>query len=126
MVSRLNIVPKNPNLQASSLSGGNQQKVVVARAIAANTNVLILDQPTAGVDVGAKADLYEQIDQLARQGVTILLVSDDLEELLNLSDRIVVMRQGQAITTRQATDFDRPTLLQAITAGVPAQSGSGR
>lgn len=126
MVSRLNIVPKNPNLQASSLSGGNQQKVVVARAIAANTNVLILDQPTAGVDVGAKADLYEQIDQLAREGVTILLVSDDLEELLNLSDRIVVMRRGQAITTRQATDFDRPTLLQAITAGVPAQSGSGR
>jgi len=126
MVSRLNIVPKNPNLQASSLSGGNQQKVVVARAIAANTNVLILDQPTAGVDVGAKADLYELIDQLAREGVTILLVSDDLEELLNLSDRIVVMRRGQAITTRQATDFDRPTLLQAITAGVPAQSGSGR
>ena len=94
MVSRLKIVPKNSDIQASRLSGGNQQKVVPAWAIAANTNVLILDQPTAGVDVGAKAELYEQIDQLAKDGVTILFVSDDLEELLNLSDSIAVLRRG--------------------------------
>jgi ABC-type sugar transport system ATPase subunit len=126
MISRLNIVPKNPNIQVSRLSGGNQQKVVLARAIAANTDILILDQPTAGVDVGAKADLYEQIDQLAREGVTILLVSDDLEELLNLSDRIVVIRRGQIVTIRRSTDFDRQTLLQAITAGVLAQLGAAK
>ena len=126
LVSRLNIVPKNTEIQASKLSGGNQQKVVLARAMAADAHVLILDQPTAGVDVGAKVDLYEQIDKLAREGVTILLVSDDLQELLNLSDRIVVMRRGRTVTTRRATDFDRTKLLQAITAGASAQLGTGQ
>lgn len=115
MIERLGIVPRNPNALASSLSGGNQQKVVFARAIAAGARLLILDQPTAGVDVGAKADLYQQIDRLSRDGVGILLISDELDELLNLCDRIAVVSGGRIGRGRSATAYDRPGLLRAIT-----------
>ena len=117
MIERLGIVPRNPNATASSLSGGNQQKVVFARAIAAGAHLLILDQPTAGVDVGAKADLYQQIDHLSRDGVGIVLISDELDELLNLSDRIAVFSRGRIGEVAPATAYDRARLLQAITTG---------
>jgi ABC-type sugar transport system ATPase subunit len=119
-IERLGIVPPDPAVVASRLSGGNQQKVVLARAIAANSDVLILDQPTAGVDVGAKADIYREIDNLARDGVAILLISDDLDEMLKLCDRIVVMRRGVASPPVPASAFDRPTLLQEISGGIIA------
>jgi ABC-type sugar transport system ATPase subunit len=117
MIKRLGIVPADPYATTANLSGGNQQKVVLARAIAAGARFLILDQPTAGVDVGAKADIYEQIDWLARDGVGILLISDELDELLTLSDRIAVLRRGRIETIASAASYDRPHLLQAITAG---------
>jgi ABC-type sugar transport system ATPase subunit len=116
----LRIVPADPGKPAATFSGGNQQKVLFARAIAAATPVLILDQPTAGVDVGAKADLYEQIDHLARSGISIILISDDLDELLALCDRVAVVRKGQLEAVRPADDFDRAELLRAITLGAPA------
>jgi len=117
VVSRLDIVPADPGRPATTFSGGNQQKVLFARAIAAAAPVLILDQPTAGVDVGAKADLYEQIDQLARSGIAIILISDDLDELLALCDRIAIVRRGRLEAVRPADSFDRPELLRAITVG---------
>ena len=88
-----------------------------APPIAAGARFLILDQPTAGVDIGAKADIYEQVDRLARDGVGILLISDELDELLNLCDRIAVLTRGRLGTVSPAASYDRPRLLQAITAG---------
>jgi len=76
------------------LSGGNQQKVVIAKALLCRPAVLILDEPTRGIDVGAKREVYALISQLARQGLAILMVSSELPEILSLSDRILVMRQG--------------------------------
>lgn len=115
LMARFGVHPKNPDLQMTALSGGNQQKVLLARAVAAAPQVLILDQPTAGVDIGAKAELYTQIEMLADSGVTVLVFSDDLEELLQLSDRIVLMRKGIAAPPAPAASFDRAALLAAIT-----------
>jgi ABC-type sugar transport system ATPase subunit len=114
LIRRLEIVPPLPGVSAGRLSGGNQQKVVFARAMAAGARVLVLDQPTAGVDVGAKSDLYAQIDDLAREGVAIVLISDDLDEVLHLSDRIVVMRRGIPEPPVPAISLDRADLLRAI------------
>jgi ABC-type sugar transport system ATPase subunit len=85
-----------------SLSGGNQQKAIVARWLALEPRILILDEPTRGIDVGAKAQIYELINRLADQGVAILLISSELEEIMSLSDRILVMRRG-----RISAEFDR-------------------
>ena len=76
------------------LSGGNQQKIVLARALLTRPRVLILDEPTRGIDVGAKAEIYAQIAGLAREGMAILLISSEMNEILSLSDRILVMREG--------------------------------
>ncbi|MBB1503057.1 sugar ABC transporter ATP-binding protein [Propioniciclava sp. MC1683] len=82
-------------LSARSLSGGNQQKAVLARILLTEARLLILDEPTRGVDVGAKREIYELIDELARQGKAILMISSDLPEAIGTSDRILVMRQGR-------------------------------
>ena len=78
----------------SRLSGGNQQKVVVAKSLAREPSVLLLDEPTRGVDVGAKSEIYRLIDDLARDGMAILLISSELEEVLSMSDRVLVMREA--------------------------------
>ena len=81
----------------SNLSGGNQQKVLFGRAVMAHPRVLLLDEPTKGVDVGARAEIYAVIERLAAQGVAVILVSSDFEEILRLSDRIIFLRDGQCI-----------------------------
>ncbi len=88
---------RTPTIEASiqSLSGGNQQKIVLAKGIAANARVLIVDEPTRGVDVGAKREIHEQLAQLATQGKAILVISSDLPELLSLSHRVLVVREGK-------------------------------
>ena len=79
------------------LSGGNQQKVAIARALLTDPEILILDEPTRGIDIGAKTEIYALINRLAAQGKAILLVSSEINELLTLSDRIVVIREGEAV-----------------------------
>jgi inositol transport system ATP-binding protein len=86
-----------PRQKISQLSGGNQQKAVIARTMLATPDIVILDEPTRGIDVGAKAEIYQIIRRLAADGTTVLLISSELPELLSLSDRIIVMREG-AIT----------------------------
>ncbi len=93
-VQELNIKTTNIKKRIGELSGGNQQKAILSRWLRTNPEILILDEPTHGIDVGAKAEIYRIIRNLAKQGITILLISSELPELLMLSDRIVVMSMG--------------------------------
>ncbi|MDR1833591.1 MAG: ATP-binding cassette domain-containing protein, partial [Propionibacteriaceae bacterium] len=106
-IERLNIRTPSANQRVENLSGGNQQKVVLARWLAGDSQVLILDEPTRGVDVGAKAEIYKIIDQLAASGVAVLVISSELPEVLGLADRIVVMQNGHItgeLTREEATE----------------------
>ena len=95
LVRRLRIKTDNPLNSADSLSGGNQQKVVLAKWISRDLDVLILDEPTRGVDVGSKEEIHRIVVDLARRGLGIILISSELPEVMNMSDRIVVMHEGQ-------------------------------
>lgn len=85
------------DLPVKALSGGNQQKAALARWLLRDCEVLILDEPTRGVDIGAKREIYELIDELARAGKAILVISSDLPEAIGISDRILVMREGRIV-----------------------------
>ena len=85
----------SPEQKIVRLSGGNQQKVIIGRWLATDPKILILDEPTRGVDVGAKMEIYDIIDNLAKEGVSIIVVSSELPEVLGICDRIVVMGEGK-------------------------------
>ena len=109
----LKIKAYSPEQLISNLSGGNQQKAIIARWLAAKPKVLILDEPTRGIDIGAKKEIYELIDQLAQEGVAILLISSELPEVINMSDRIVVMRQGRAVAVLEdKAQFDQENIIR--------------
>lgn len=97
-----------------SLSGGNQQKVAFAKCLMSGPQVLILDEPTQGIDVGAKREIYEIIDDLARSGVAIIVISSDMPELLALSDRILAMKQGRIVGELQREEASEESLLHLI------------
>lgn len=94
MIRDLDIVCTSGKQLANTLSGGNQQKVALAKWLASSPSLLILDEPTRGIDVNAKSEIYQIIDDLAEQGVAILMISSELPELIGMSDRIYVMRRG--------------------------------
>ena len=93
-MKRLKIKASSPDQKISELSGGNQQKVLLARWLCLHPKVLLLDEPTRGIDVGAKAEVQKLIDELAEEGLGVLLISSELEELIEGSDRVVVLRDG--------------------------------
>jgi ABC-type sugar transport system ATPase subunit len=95
--TRLRVKTSSLSAPVSSMSGGNQQKVVIAKWLARGGRVLIVDEPTRGVDVGAKAAIHQLLDDLARQGVAILLISSELPEVLGISSRVLVMREGKLV-----------------------------
>ena len=95
LMDRLNVKALNMHLPVGSLSGGNQQKVVLAKWIASGTQILILDEPTRGVDVGAKREIYLLMQELAERGVGIIMVSSDLPEVIGISDRVLVVHEGK-------------------------------
>lgn len=95
LMQNLNVKAAGPDVAANTLSGGNQQKLALGKWMAASPKVLLLDEPTRGVDVGAKAEVYRLIRSLARDGMATLVISSDLPEILALSDRILVMREGE-------------------------------
>lgn len=114
LIRTFRIHPPVREKPVGTLSGGNAQKVLLARAVAARPRALILDQPTAGVDIGAKAELHRLIVLAAEEGAAVILISDDLDEILGLSDRILVMTEGRAGTPIARADLDRARLLAAI------------
>jgi rhamnose transport system ATP-binding protein len=95
---RLKIRARSVQAPVWTLSGGNQQKVVLSKWLDTRPRVLILDEPTRGIDVGSKAEVHQIIDELAQEGMAIILISSDLPEVLAISDRILVMREGRQMT----------------------------
>jgi len=111
---RLRVRAPSVDTVVAGLSGGNQQKIVLARWLAAQSKILILDEPTRGVDVGAKAEIHALIGELAEQGAAILLISSELPELLNLSDRILVLRAGRMAGEVARADASQERLLRLM------------
>ena len=99
------------------LSGGNQQKVVLAKWLNTAPDVIIMSEPTRGIDVGAKADIYEIINELTRQGKAVLLISSDLPELLGMSDRLIVMYDGQIRATLDSNQATQEHVMYFATGG---------
>jgi len=96
-VEKLSIKTPNLNKMVRSLSGGNQQKVVIAKWLASKAQIVIFDEPTRGIDVGAKLEIYRIINQLLEQGTAVIMISSEMPELLGVSDRIMVMREGHLV-----------------------------
>lgn len=113
----LQLRPNDVRRAVRTLSGGNQQKVVVGRWLLGDTRLLLLDEPTRGVDVGARAELYRVIRGLAAQGVGVLLVSSEVPEVLGLADRVLVMREGRMVREAPAGELDENTVLDLVMAG---------
>jgi rhamnose transport system ATP-binding protein len=116
-MDQLRIKATAPAQVVRNLSGGNQQKVVLAKWLAAEPRILLLDEPTHGVDVGTKADVHRTISRLATQGLTILLISSELPEVLGMSDRVLVMREGRLVAELSRADATQERVIQAA-AGV--------
>lgn len=112
-----NLAIKTSSLQAvvSSLSGGNQQKVVIAKWLLSQPKILIMDDPTRGIDVGAKFEIYKLMNELAEKGVSIIMISSDLEEVLGMSDRIVVMHEGRTNGTLDIADATQEKVMALAT-----------
>ena len=110
--SDLRIKVPNINQMVINLSGGNQQKVVLAKTLAADPDVIIFDEPTKGIDVGAKQEIYNLMNELVAQGKAIIMVSSDMEEILGMSDRIIVLHEGMVSGELQRSEFSQERVLQ--------------
>ena len=108
-IKELKITPPNPDMETTNLSGGNQQKIVLAKWLSINSQIIIFDEPTRGLDVVAKSEIYRLMDEFVRNGNSIIMVSSELPEILGMSDRIIVMHEGKAVATlngAEATEVD--------------------
>ncbi|NWL47397.1 sugar ABC transporter ATP-binding protein [Pseudomonas hunanensis] len=114
LAERMRLRPLNLNAEAVNYSGGNQQKIVIARALARDTKVLIVDEPTVGVDVGARAEIYKALADLVHQGCSILLISSDMPEILNLSNRVYVVKDGRVVDHLEHHQIDEERILHGF------------
>lgn len=114
-ISLLNIGVPHAQVRAGGLSGGNQQKLLISRWVAIGPRILLLDEPTRGVDVGAKSEIYRIMTQMARQGVAILMISSELPEVVGMSDRVYVMREGSIAGELQAGDISQESIMTLAT-----------
>lgn len=114
-ISLLNIRVPHAQVRAGGLSGGNQQKLLISRWVAIGPRILLLDEPTRGVDVGAKSEIYRIMTQMARQGVAILMISSELPEVVGMSDRVYVMREGSIAGELQAGDISQESIMTLAT-----------
>ncbi|BDZ65221.1 sugar ABC transporter ATP-binding protein [Agromyces mangrovi Wang et al. 2018] len=119
-IDALELRPPDGERAAGTLSGGNQQKILLARWLVHGTRLLLLDEPTRGVDVGARAEIYNLIRRLADAGNAILLVSSEIDEVLGLADRVLVVADGHILTTVDATEIDEHGVLDLVMKGVAA------
>ena len=115
-VRRLRIKISSPDQRVRELSGGNQQKVLLARMLCLHPKVLLLDEPTRGIDVGAKAEIQALIDELATQGMAVLLISSELEEVVEGADRVLVLRDGALVGTLRGADITEDQIMHTIAA----------
>ena len=120
MVRTIGVKTPSAELRSGNLSGGNQQKVVLAKWLALEPKVLILDEPTRGIDVGAKAEIYALIRDLAARGVAILVISSEMEEVLGISDRIAVMHEGRITGVLDRPQFSEEAVMRLATGWVAA------
>jgi len=121
---RLNIYTPSIHLEAGKLSGGNQQKVVLSKWLNTRPRLLILDEPTRGIDVGAKAEVHQMINELAQEGIAIILISSDLPEVLAMSDRVLVMREGQQMAIIDRAEATQEKVMTAAMGHPSASSGN--
>ncbi|HEX7334936.1 MAG TPA: sugar ABC transporter ATP-binding protein [Pyrinomonadaceae bacterium] len=111
----INIKTPSPEMRAANLSGGNQQKVVLAKWLTFAPRVLIFDEPTRGIDVGAKAEIYQLIRNLAAEGVSVIVISSEMEEVLGISDRIAVMHEGRLTGILERSQFSEEAVMRLAT-----------
>src|SRR2546429_275874 len=107
----------SPEMKAANLSGGNQQKVVLAKWLALSPKVLIFDEPTRGIDVGAKSEIYALIRKLSGEGVSVIAISSEMEEVLGISDRIAVMHEGRITGILHRPQFSEEAVMRLATGG---------
>ena len=117
-IQQLKIKVSSSEQRVENLSGGNQQKVVFGKMLETSPKILILDEPTRGVDVGAKAEIYQIMDELTNKGMSIILVSSDLPELIGMSDRVIVMREGKIVKELNKNEANQETVLAYAAGGV--------
>ena len=115
---RLRIKAASPEIEAGSLSGGNQQKVVLGKWLATNPDVLILDEPTRGVDVNAKYEIYTVINELAKEGIAIIMVSSELPEIINMCDNVCVVRAGKLVGQLEKNQLVQEEIMKYAAGGV--------
>ena len=108
----LRVKAPSSRVNCSTLSGGNQQKVLLAKWLATNPKVLILDEPTRGIDVGAKAEIYTIINELAKRGLAVILISSEMPEVMNMSDRMIIMNEGRITGELDHTDYSQELILK--------------
>ncbi len=122
--SRLRLKAHRLTDAVSTLSGGNQQKVVLAKWLATNPAVLIVDEPTRGIDVGAKAEVHRTLAELARGGLAVLMISSDLPEVLGMADRVLVMREGELVGELPRTEATEESVMYLATGQRPTVGGA--
>lgn len=113
-ISSLSVKTPSRNQRVGNLSGGNQQKVVLAKWLASDPDILILDEPTRGVDVGAKAEIYKIMNELAAKGMAIIMISSEMPEIVNMCDRIIVMNDGKITGELDKSEFDQERILHYV------------
>lgn len=116
-IKRMNIKPPREETMIGNLSGGNQQKVVLARWLVNKPKILILDEPTRGIDVGAKHEIYTILKQLVEEGISVIIISSEFEEILNVADRVLIMHEGHIIKELNSSSTSRNEILRYAMAG---------
>jgi ribose transport system ATP-binding protein len=120
----LGIKASSPEQPVRELSGGNQQKVLLARWLCMNPKVLILDEPTRGIDIGAKAEIQKLVDDLAVKGLGVILISSELDEVTEGSDRVVALREGAVVGTLSEEEITEGNLMEMLAHGGDSAAGA--
>ncbi|WML24712.1 sugar ABC transporter ATP-binding protein [Neobacillus sp. OS1-33] len=117
MIEKLHVKTSGREISVKSLSGGNQQKIVIGKWLGIHPKILILDEPTRGVDVGAKKEIYQLMNDLTKQGVSIIMVSSELPEILGMSDRVLVIHEGKLTNVLNKSEATQENIMQSATGG---------